>query len=127
MCFTFLSINCVIFYFSGNDCALCKFYNEVFKIISLKRLKRKSAEVIESKKIKLHDNLKLLEFISNYEHYINTYNLAYTTRLGEKLNSDNEKIESKNKYLKKIEDLHNIKYSTQLTILNSAHEIKIYS
>jgi hypothetical protein len=127
MCFTFLSINCIIFYFSGNDCALCKFYNEVFKIFSLRRIKKKSTEVVESKKIKLYDNLKLLEFISNYEQYLNTNNLLYTTKLGEKLNSENDKIESKNKYLKKIEGLHNIKYSTQLTILNSAHEIKIHS
>lgn len=119
-CFTFLTINCIGFYLSEKDCKLCKFYNHLFDLLFLKKHKNANLNLAESKKTKLHDNLKLLEFISNYEQYLNTNNLSNST-------TTNKNSESKKNFKNRIEDLYSLKYSTQKSILNTAFEIKIYS
>lgn len=127
ICFTFLSINCIAFYFFGSNCLLCKFYNDVFKIFSLRKLDKPNNEITDSNKLKLYDNLRLLEFISSYEQYLNTRNLFNTETYSGKLISENQYTKEKTKYLNKIENLYSIKYSTQKMVLNSAKEIKFNS
>lgn len=96
-------------------------------MFSFRKLEKPNNEITDSIKLKLYDNLKLLEFISSYEQYLNTRNLFNSETNSGKLISENQYTKEKTKYLNKIENLYSIKYSTQKMILNSAKEIKFKS